>query len=99
MVPYLVVKFLKLIEENHIGGIGLDVYNEEAMLADALRTNKPQNHPEYRATLSLAEKDNVIFTPHNAFNTEESVKRKAEQSIEQLNSFFRNREFLWEIPA
>ena len=91
---------LKLIEEGHLGGIALDVYNEEKALATALREGKPSKteSEEVQAILSLAEKPNVILTPHNAFNTEESVERKSEQTVEQLKHYKRFGKFKWVVP-
>ena len=42
-------------------------------------------------------KENVILTPHNAFNTKESVERKAEQSMEQISHFRKTKKFRWEV--
>lgn len=88
----------RLIEENHLGGVALDVYNHEIDLADALRNNKVSDYPDVTAVLDLADFENVILTPHNAFNTSESVDRKAEQSIRQLESYIKDGQFLWPAP-
>ena len=37
----------------------------------------------------MAEKYNVILTPHNAFNTKEAVLRKAQQSIDSIMFFLK----------
>ena len=89
---------LKLMNENHLGGIGLDVYNQEKELAVSLRENKNSSHPEVIATIELNKKSNVIFTPHNAFNSHEAVERKAQQSIEQIEYFLENKKFKWQVP-
>jgi D-lactate dehydrogenase len=87
---------LKLLEEGQLGGVGLDVYNEEKILAKALRENGPKDHPEVQAVLTLMKHPKAICTPHNAFNTEESVARKSEQSIQQLLHFMQKGEFIWQ---
>lgn len=90
---------LRLMEEDHLGGLGLDVYNEEAELAVALRgQNEKDLQGETEATLELSKKNNVLFTPHNAFNTVESVQRKAEQTVQQLVHFLEHGSFLWPVP-
>jgi len=91
---------LKLIEENHLGGVALDVYNNEKLLAIALRENKINEvaDEEVKAILALAKKQNVILTPHNAFNTKESVERKSEQAIEQLINYKSTGKFNWAVP-
>jgi len=51
-----------------------------------------------KATLKLAEYPNVLLTPHNAFNTMESVERKAEQSVIQVEHYLKYANFKWTIP-
>jgi len=89
---------LKLVKENHLGGIGLDVFNEEKELANCLRGNKSSDNPEVQATIELSKFNNVILTPHNAFNTWESVDRKSSQSILQIMHFLDTGKFLWPVP-
>ena len=90
---------LRLLDENHLKGIGLDVYNQESQLAVSLRTNQPIKQQEIQATLELAKRPNVILTPHNAFNTQEAVDRKADHSIQQMVHFLKNGNFLWQVPV
>lgn len=87
---------LKLLKAGQLGGVGLDVYNEEKALASALREDGPKSHPEVQAVLELMKHPQAICTPHNAFNTEESVARKSEQSIQQLLHFQEKGKFIWE---
>jgi D-lactate dehydrogenase len=88
---------LRLVEEGHLGGLALDVYNQESELAVALRKQSPISSQEIRANMVLRSKENVILTPHNAFNTEESVRRKARQSVQQILHFFEHKAFQWEV--
>ena len=89
---------LCLLDEDHLGGVGLDVYNEESELAVSLRTSSSSNNEEVQAALSLTQRSNVILTPHNAFNTQEAVERKVVQSIQQITHFFKSGQFLWPVP-
>lgn len=89
---------LRLVEENHLGGVALDVYDQEKELAVALRSGKRSDNAQVQAVLALAQKENVILTPHNAFNTVESVRRKAKQSVEQTESFLNQGRFKWPVP-
>jgi len=88
---------LRWVEDGSAGGLGLDAYDHESALAVALRTGQSSGDEQVKATLALAKKDNVILTPHNAFNTVEAVARKSEQSIQQLRHFMENHEFLWPV--
>jgi len=88
---------LRLLDEGHLGGIALDVFNNERELAVSLRGGRKSDDREVQATLSLAKRPNVILTPHNAFNTIEAVDRKADHSIQQINHFLKYGKFLWPV--
>ena len=90
---------LKLIREGHLGGLAMDVYNQEALLAVSLRHQKTPEDPEVQAVLELVKYPNVIFTPHNAFNTREAVIRKSQQSMQQVEAFLKTGHFLWPLPV
>lgn len=90
---------LEALRSGHLGGVGLDVYDHESELAVALRTGQPSANPEVQATLELAQRDDVICTPHNAFNTLEAVERKSEHSVQQIEAFLQRGEFLWPAPV
>jgi len=89
---------LRLLDENHLGGVGLDVFNHESELADSLRTGRPSDDQEVAKTLELASRPAVICTPHNAFNTREAVARKSELSVEQIDHFLKHGKFLHSVP-
>jgi len=75
----------------------MDVYENEKLIGSAMRGEISADTPQLQALKKLAQLDNVIFTPHNAFNTAEAVERKSEQSIQQLKEFKKSGNFLWEI--
>jgi D-lactate dehydrogenase len=89
---------LRLLDEGILGGAGLDVYDREPELAVSLRAGTPSSDPTVGAVLALRERADVICTPHNAFNTVESVERKARQSVEQLEHLRRHGTFKWPLP-
>jgi D-lactate dehydrogenase len=91
-------ELLKLMRENKLGGIGMDVFKDESKLAVSLRSGEAVNSKEVDAVKELQQYSNVIFTPHNSFNTRESVVRKSEQSAEQLAQLFNTGEFKWYAP-
>lgn len=92
---------LDLLNEGHLGGVGLDVYDGESRLAVALRTGESLADADegVRAVLELREREDVILTPHNAFNTSEAVERKSSQSVEQLVHLKAHGAFLWPVPG
>jgi D-lactate dehydrogenase len=89
---------LRALDEGRLGGVAMDVYEDEKELAVSLRAGAPSLREGVRATLQLASRENVICTPHNAFNTVESVERKARQSVEQVQFFLKEGRFFWRVP-
>ena len=65
---------------------------------NSLRDGRSSHDEEVANTLELAGRPNVICTPHNAFNTHEAIARKSKLSIEQINYFLKNGEFLRPVP-
>jgi D-lactate dehydrogenase len=90
---------LDALRLGRLAGVGLDVFDHEPELAVALRTGQPSDDPEVRATMELARRDDVVCTPHNAFNTLEAVERKSEHSVQQITAILDRGEFLWPVPA
>ena len=89
---------LKLLEEGHLGAVGMDVYEEEKELAVSLRSSTHSNNPKVASIKKMKAFDNVIFTPHNAFNSAEGVERKSGQSVQQTVQFLEKKEFIWGVP-
>lgn len=82
----------RLLREGHLGGVALDVFEDEPQLATALRRGEP-------LLTGLRTHPNVILTPHNAFNTVEALHRKAEQTIQQILHFLQTGRMLWPVPV
>jgi len=79
----------KALVDKKIAGAGLDVLEEESMIKEEielLSKNYPKEHLKnlIRNHLLLT-LDNVIITPHNAFNSIEALKRILETTIENIN--------------
>lgn len=89
---------LRLLEEGHLGGVGLDVFPDEPGLACMLRGRAEGAGRTDEAIVRLAKRPDVICTPHNAFNTAEAVARKASQSVQQILHFLEHGTFLWNVP-
>jgi D-lactate dehydrogenase len=86
---------LAALDAGYLGGVGLDVYAHEPMLAVALRSGSRTHDAEALAALELSRRENVICTPHNAFNSTEAVHRKSAHSVRQIEEFLRSGRFLW----
>jgi D-lactate dehydrogenase len=84
---------LKLMQEHHIGGLGLDVFEDEPNAATALRGGHIRTSPEAQTLTALLQHPNVLFTPHNAFNTIEAVWRKSRLSVDEVVYFLKNNNF------
>ncbi len=88
----------EMLEQGRLGGLALDVFDHESALADVLRSGASSDDPVVAELLALAERDDVIFTPHNAFNTAEAVERKSEDSAVQCRHFAEYGTFHWPVP-
>jgi D-lactate dehydrogenase len=87
---------IRLLEEKHLSALALDTYDNEAHMAEKIKT-KGLEFQELKLISKLYQRDNVILTPHNAFNTIESVRKKAKQSIEQIQNFLKTGKFIWAL--
>ena len=81
----------KLLDSGVLAGLGLDVYEDEPVLAETLRQKNATRLS--KLIFELKARDNVIFTPHNAFNTQEAVERKVKESIAAVNYFLAKKTF------
>lgn len=84
---------LHLLEEGRLGGLGLDVYENEPSVAVCLRNQTVCQSREAESIRKMMNYPNVVFTPHNAFNTLEAVQHKAYFTVEQINYFLEHRDF------
>lgn len=88
---------LPILENRKIAGVALDVFDHEKSISVGLRSGKMGDSAEALAVQKMMVMENVILTPHNAFNTAESVERKCIQTIEQLIFFIENNKFKWQV--
>ncbi|HSX58315.1 MAG TPA: NAD(P)-dependent oxidoreductase [Candidatus Saccharimonadales bacterium] len=80
------------LNQGILGGVGLDVLEEEAMLKNERQMvmESELKDEDLRTVLEnhvLMGMDKVIITPHNAFNTREAMVRILATTIENINSF------------
>ncbi len=83
----------KLLQDGHLGAVGLDVFENEPAAAVSLRNPSAPQCPEAAIIRKMTNYPNVIFTPHNAFNTLEAVERKARFTVEQIMYFLEHKDF------
>lgn len=83
---------VKALQNNKIAGAGLDVLEEECFIKE----EKELLSEEFSKTCNLhtlienhilLQSDNVIITPHNAFNSTEALHRILDTSIENITNF------------
>lgn len=88
------IALVKALKEKKLRGIALDVLeNEEEIQEEPEVLVKKTMHKSKVARLeaSLLKLNNVIITPHNAFNSEESILRLIDETIENIKSFKKGR--------
>jgi D-lactate dehydrogenase len=83
---------IKALREKHLGGAGIDVFEEEGVARDEmdfLISGKTEGHDlkTIIANHVLVDMPNVVLTPHNAFNTKEAIERILDTTIENIISF------------
>ncbi|MBM3206049.1 MAG: hydroxyacid dehydrogenase [Candidatus Staskawiczbacteria bacterium] len=84
------------LEDGTLAGAGLDVLEEECYIKDEreLLTKGFPQKCDVKTMLQnhvLMERENVIVTPHNAFNSKEALERILETTVENIQSFSKNK--------
>lgn len=83
---------LRALNEGIIAGAGMDVLEEECFVKEEaeLLFDNPAKKCDIQTMLEnhvLLLKENVIITPHNAFNSKEALERILDTTAENINSF------------
>jgi D-lactate dehydrogenase len=82
---------LKALVDKRLAGAGLDVLEEEGLIKEEVQLLDRQESREKLSTLLhdhiLLKFDNVIVTPHNAFNSVEALQRILDTTIENILAF------------
>ncbi len=83
---------LKALESGHLAGAGLDVVEGEELIQEEsqLLDTRSQSLEKLQAAVRthvLFRCENVIFTPHNAFNSREALERILQTTVENIRSF------------
>ena len=79
-----------------VAGAGLDVLEEECYIKEEgeLLSSDFSKKCDIRTLLQnhiLMEKSNVVITPHNAFNSKEALERILDTTVENIQSFSKNK--------
>ncbi len=87
---------VKALDEGILAGAGLDVLEEEAALKEEahLLAKGSSYHGGLKVLLQdhvLMERENVIITPHNAFNSREALERILETTVENIQAFVKGK--------
>ena len=82
------------LDEGILGGVGLDVIEgEEELIEEKQILDQPQTVETLRRILRnqiLLKRDNVVFTPHNAFNSREALRRILDTTLDNVDGWQRN---------
>jgi D-lactate dehydrogenase len=83
---------VQALKTGQVGGAGLDVLEEEGLLVheDQLWQNPHPQANELMTMLAdheLMHMENVIITPHNAFNSQEALSRILDTTVQNITAF------------
>ena len=83
------------LKEGILAGAGLDVLEEEGFIKEELHTmlSGHPNQDQLKIALSdheLMHMENVLITPHNAFNSKEAVMRILDTTAQNITGFINN---------
>lgn len=87
---------VKALNDGTLAGAGLDVLEGEHQMSEERERlfDKNMTNADYKILLEdhmLMERDNVIITPHNAFNSREALERILEATVENVQGFIKNK--------
>lgn len=89
---------IKGLNEGILGGVGLDVLEEEGAISyekELVLYGHPEEH-NLKTIIEnhvLIDMPNVIITPHNAFNTKEALQRILQADMENIKGFLQGKNF------
>lgn len=81
---------LAALQSGHIAGAGLDVLDGERAIKEDVELQRNMAREELLAVIDahkLMQREDVIVTPHNAFNSEEAVRRILDTTAQNIRAF------------
>ncbi|MBI2137395.1 hydroxyacid dehydrogenase [Candidatus Woesearchaeota archaeon] len=85
---------LNALNRKHLGGAGIDVLEEESAIKEEkqlLSRNFTSNLRTILANHILLNYENVIITPHNAFNSTEALNRILTTTLENIQEYLKGK--------
>jgi|TARA_B100002003_G_C14109561_1_gene533664 D-lactate dehydrogenase len=86
---------LQALEKGILGGAGLDVIEGEELIKEEKQLLHETGNIDKWKTIVRDHKifrmDNVVFTPHNAFNSKEALYRILDTTIENIQGFIKGK--------
>lgn len=80
---------LEALDDGSVRAAGLDVLEEECRVEEDIEVIEHEDECDLKAVLEghlLKERDDVLITPHNAFNSEEAMHRIADTTVENIEN-------------
>jgi D-lactate dehydrogenase len=82
---------IEALDSRKLSGAGLDVVEDEELVKEEKQLlQEPHTLEQFRAATRnrmLLARDDVVFTPHNAFNSREALERILDTTIANLEAF------------
>jgi len=89
------------LKKDQIGGAGLDVIEGEELIAheeELIGDSKAQKKlGQVFRDQQIFKMDNVIFTPHNAFNSKEALRRILDTTLHNIEAYSKNKKVKYQV--
>lgn len=93
---------LKALESRQISGAGLDVFDGEQAVKEDVELSSVADQQQLIAAIEahrLLMREDVIVTPHNAFNSHEAVQRILNTTVENIRTFAETGKPAFPVPG